>query len=85
MILIESNNTFVPTVNTLQGQRGKLRKELPNVNSWNKIFLEKVVLTRVVKKFPVLSEPEIQLKCYQGPATDPYPELQSSTPYFSPV
>ena len=51
------------------------------VTPWNGVLLEKLAGFQLVKKFPVLFEPEGSLPHSQVPATCSYPEPARSSPY----
>jgi hypothetical protein len=48
---------------------------------WNRILLEKLIVTQLVEKFspPPFMEPEGSLPCSQEPAAGPYPEPDESS------
>jgi len=59
----------------------------PNSKTWNvltpwcRVLLEKLIDTQLVKKLPVLMEPEDLLPCSEEPTTDPYLESDEPSPH----
>jgi len=46
------------------------------------VFLEKLIVTHLVKNFPLFMEPEGSLTCSQEPVIGPCPESQASSPHL---
>jgi hypothetical protein len=49
---------------------------------WNRVFLEKLIIAQLVKKFPAFLETR-RLPCSEGPTTGRYPEPNESIPRHS--
>jgi hypothetical protein len=47
----------------------------------SRVFLEKLTVLQLFKKFPTFMEPESSLPYSQVPATCPYPEPASTSPH----
>jgi len=50
----------------------------------NRVLLENLIVTHLVKKLPAFVVPEGPLPCSQEPTTRPYPELDTLSPNFQP-
>jgi hypothetical protein len=50
---------------------------------WIRVLFEKLIVTLLVKKFPLFMEPEISLPSSEELATGPYTEPDATSPHLS--